>query len=248
MLSHVWLFTAPWIAAYQASLSMGFSRQEYWSGFPWPTQEIFLTQGSNPHLSCLLLQQVDSLPLAALGSPPVQFSSVQSLRRVRLSVTPCIAARQASLSITNSQSLLKLMSIESVMPSGHLILCHPLLLLPPPPFTSKSIWFYFKINAAISHYSTAMSQRDLFVSCLDYSNSLQMASSFHLIPLLSLLYKEARGIFSWTKLLNMYFIKTSCPYITTAQLSKSRQSNWPSTTIQSTVYSLCINCPNNVLS
>ena len=247
MLSHVWLFTTPWIVAYQASLSMGFSRQEYWSGFPWPTQEIFLTQGSNPHLSCLLLQQVDSLPLAALGSPPVQFSSVQSLRRVRLSVTPWIAARQASLSITNSQSLLKLMSIESVMPSGHLILCHPLLLL-PPPFTSKSIWFYFKINAAISHYSTAMSQRDLFVSCLDYSNSLQMASSFHLIPLLSLLYKEARGIFSWTKLLNMYFIKTSCPYITTAQLSKSRQSNWPSTTIQSTVYSLCINCPNNVLS
>ena len=93
-----------------------------------------------------------------------------------------------------------------------------------------------------------MPQRDLFVSCLDYSNSHQMASSFHLIPLLSLLYKEARGIFSWTKLLNMYFIKPSCPYITMAQLSKSRQSNWPSTTIQSTGYSLCINCPNKVLS
>jgi len=50
-------------------------------------------------------------------------SSVQSLSRVRLSATPWIAARQASLSITNSQSLLKLMSIESVMPSSHLILC-----------------------------------------------------------------------------------------------------------------------------
>ncbi|CAM9746762.1 unnamed protein product [Rangifer tarandus platyrhynchus] len=57
-------------------------------------------------------------------------SSVQSLSCVQLFVTPWTAARQASLFITNSQSLLKLMSIESVMPSNHLILCHPLLPLP----------------------------------------------------------------------------------------------------------------------
>ena len=57
-----------------------------------------------------------------------QFSSVQSLSRVRLFATPWTAACQASLSITNSWSLRKLMSIESVMPSNHLILCHPLLL------------------------------------------------------------------------------------------------------------------------
>ena len=57
--------------------------------------------------------------------------SVQSLSRVRLFMTPWITAHQASLSITNSQSLLKLMPIKSVMPSSHLILCHPLLLLPP---------------------------------------------------------------------------------------------------------------------
>ena len=63
----------------------------------------------------------------------IQFSSVQSLSRVRLSVTPWITARQASLSITNSQSWLKLMSIESVMPSSHLILCCLLLLLPTIP-------------------------------------------------------------------------------------------------------------------
>ena len=63
----------------------------------------------------------------------IQFSSVQSLSRVRLFVTPWIAARQASLSITNCQSLLKLMPIESVIPSSHLILCHLLLLLPPIP-------------------------------------------------------------------------------------------------------------------
>ena len=61
------------------------------------------------------------------------FSSVQSLTCVRLFVTPWIAARQASLSITNSRSSLRLTSIESVMPSSHLILCHPLLLLPPIP-------------------------------------------------------------------------------------------------------------------
>ena len=63
----------------------------------------------------------------------MKFSSVQSLRRVRLFATPWIAARQASLSITNSRSSLRLTSIESVMPSSHLILCHPLLLLPPIP-------------------------------------------------------------------------------------------------------------------
>ena len=62
----------------------------------------------------------------------VQFSSVQSLSRVWLFTTPWIAARQASLSITNSQSSLKLMPIESVMPSRHPILC-PLLLLPVVP-------------------------------------------------------------------------------------------------------------------
>ena len=58
------------------------------------------------------------------------FSSIQLLSCVRLFATPWTAAYQASLSITNSQRLLKLKSIESVMPSNHLILCHPLLLLP----------------------------------------------------------------------------------------------------------------------
>ena len=70
----------------------------------------------------------DSVKLAACQH--VQFSLVQSLSRVWLFATPWTAAHQASLSITISQSLLKLMSIESVMPSNHLILCHPLLCLP----------------------------------------------------------------------------------------------------------------------
>ena len=65
-------------------------------------------------------------------------SSVQSLSHVQLSMTPWTAARQASLFITNSQSLLKLMSIESVMPSNHLILCCPLL-FPPSIFPSSKV-------------------------------------------------------------------------------------------------------------
>ena len=68
-----------------------------------------------------------------------QLSSVQPLDHVRLFATPRTAARQASLSITNSWSLLKPMSIESVMPSNHLILCHPLL-LPPSIFPSIRVF------------------------------------------------------------------------------------------------------------
>ena len=73
----------------------------------------------------------------------IKDQSVQSLSRVRLFMTPRIASRQASLSITNSRSSLRLTSIESVMPSSHLILCRPLLLLPPIPpsirvFSNKS--------------------------------------------------------------------------------------------------------------
>ena len=78
----------------------------------------------------------------------VQFSSVQSLSRVQLFATPWIAARQASLSITISWSSLKLTSIESVMPSSHLILCHPLFLLPP---VLPSIRVFFQwVNSSAS--------------------------------------------------------------------------------------------------
>ena len=83
------LSATPWTAAYQAPPSMGFSRQESWSGVPLP-----------------------------------------SLSRVQLFVTPWTAACQPSLSFTISQSLFKLISIESVMPSNHLILCRSLLPLP----------------------------------------------------------------------------------------------------------------------
>ena len=119
----------------QVPLSLGFSKLEYWNGLPCPPLGDLL----DPRIEPVSLMS----PKLAGGFFTTQFSSVQSLSRVRLFETPRIAARQASLSITNSWSLLKLMSIKSVMPSSHLILCRPLLLLPPVPpsirvFSSES--------------------------------------------------------------------------------------------------------------
>ena len=97
--------------------------------------------------SFLSMKKQQFIHLSGIGSTNcltlVQFSSVQSLSRVRLFAIPLITACQASLSITNSWSLLRLTSIQSVMPSSHLIFCHPLLLLPPIPpsirvFSSES--------------------------------------------------------------------------------------------------------------
>ena len=94
----------------------------------------------------------------------IQFSSVQSLSHDQLLATPWITARQASLSITNSQNSLKLMSIESVMPFSHVILCHPLLPLSIIPsnriFSNESVlhitwpkyWsFSFSISSSNEH-------------------------------------------------------------------------------------------------
>ena len=105
------------------------------------------------------------------------FRSDQSLSHVRLFVTPWIAARQASLSITNSQSSPRLTFIESVMPSSHLILCHPLLLLPSifssiRVFSRESVlrirwWKYWSFSCSIrpsKEYSGLTSFR---MDCLD---------------------------------------------------------------------------------
>ena len=90
----------------------------------------FLCATSTPHLILLRHTKNILLGIPWPSSGSVQFSSVQSLSHVRLFATPWTTARQASLSITNSQSLPKLISIESVMPSNHLIPCHPLFFLP----------------------------------------------------------------------------------------------------------------------
>ena len=142
------LCATPWTVAGQAPLSMGVSKQAYGVGSHALLQGIFLTQGSNPSL----LPWQTSLPLAPPGGPirwciPSIMCSVQFSRSViRLFATPWTAAHQASLSITNSRSLLRLMSIKSVMSSNHLILCHPLL-LPPSIFPSINTLGFYKSRA-----------------------------------------------------------------------------------------------------
>ena len=111
------------MTAYQALLSLGFSWQEYWRRLPFPSPRRFIVK---------LMFRTYSSNVTATLYPSVS-QSVQLLSRVWLFVTPRIASRQASLSITNSRSSLRLTSIESVMPSSHLILGHRLLLLPPIP-------------------------------------------------------------------------------------------------------------------
>ena len=134
VLSSVWLFVTPWTLAHKVPLSMKFSRQEYWNGLPFPSPGDLLNPGTEFTVCCVscigrcILYNWATRKFHIL--PSVQFSSVQSLSHVRLFVTPWIAARQASLSITNSRSSPRLTSIESVMPFSNLILCRPLLLLP----------------------------------------------------------------------------------------------------------------------
>ena len=132
--------------------------------------------------------------LSPMGTYSVWFSSIQSLSHVRFFATPWIAARQASLCITNSWSSLKLMSIESVMPSSHLILCRPLLLLPPTPpsirvFSNESTlhmrwpkyWsFRFSVSPSNEHpglISFRMDWLDLLVVRGTLKNLLQHHSS-----------------------------------------------------------------------
>ena len=96
-------------------------------------EKTFANNVTNQGFISKIRQQLIQLNIKKTTQSKKGFNSVQSLSRVWLFVTPWIAARQASLSITNSRSSLKLTSIESVMPSGHLILYRPLLLLHPIP-------------------------------------------------------------------------------------------------------------------
>ena len=102
MFSHfscVWLFATLCTAVHQAHLSMRFSRQVYWSGLHTLLQGIFLTQGSNPCLLCLLYWQMGSLLLTPPRKPPIKYSSGQLLNHVWLFVTPWDAPCQAPLSM-----------------------------------------------------------------------------------------------------------------------------------------------------
>ena len=148
----------------------------------------------------------------------VQFSSVQSLTHVRLFATPWTAARQASLFITNSWSLLKFMSIESVMLSNHLNFCHPLL--PPSIFTSirvfskesvlsirQSKYWSFSFSISPSNgYSGLMSFRMDWLDLLAVLGTLKSLLQHHSLKA-SIIWHSA-----------FFIVQLSHPYMTTGNI------------------------------
>ena len=147
-----------------------------------------------------------------------QFSSFQWLSRIQLFVTPWTAALQASLSITNSRSPPKPMSIESMMPSNHLILCHPLLLLPPIPpsirvFPNESSlcirwpkYWSFSFNISPSkEYSGLISFRMDWLDLLAVQGTLKSLFQHHSSEA-SILQRSA-----------FFIVQLSHPYITTGK-------------------------------
>ena len=158
----------------------------------------------------------------------MQFSSVQLLSCVWLFVTPWITARQASLSITDSQSSLKLMLIESVMPSSHLILCRPFLLLPPVPpsirdFSNESTlhmrwpeyWsFSFSISPSNGH-SGLISFRMDWLNLLAVQGTLRSLLQHHSSKASILLCSA------------FFTVQLSYPYMTTGKpIALSRPWKW----------------------
>ena len=144
--------------------------------------------------------------------------SVQSLSRVRLFATPWTAARQASLPIANSRSLLRLMSIESVMPSNHLILCHPLLLLPPifpriRVFSNESVlhirwpkYWSFSVNISPSNeYPGLISFRIDWLDLLAVQGTLKSLLQHH------------RSEASVLRRSAFFIVQLSHPYMTTGK-------------------------------
>ena len=167
-----------------------------------------------PRTLCCFSKSCQEGPLVLPWHLLVQFISVQSLTRVRLFVITWTAARQASLSITRTQSLLKLMSIKLVMPSKYLILCHPLLLLPSifpsiRDFSSESVLHirwpkYWSFSSSISpcnEYSGLIFFR------MDWFDLLAVQGT-----LKSLQYHSSRASILWR---SAFFIaQLSRPYMT----------------------------------
>ena len=157
---------------------------------------------------------------------PLQFSSVQSLIRVWLFATPWTAACQAFLSITNSWSLLIIMFIESVMPSSHLILCHPLLLLPSTfpsirDFCSESVlhirwpkYWSFSFNISPSNeYSGLVSFRTDWLDFLSVQGTLKSLLQYH----------SSKASILWCSA--FFIVQLAHPYMTTGKtIALTRQT------------------------
>ena len=168
--------------------------------------------------------------LTYLGEKYWCLSSVQSLSRVWLFPTPWTAARQASLSITNSQSLLKLLSIESVMPSSHLILCHSLMLLPSVfpsirVFSNESVLLireptYWRFSFSISpfnEYSGLISLRMDWLDLLSAKRTLRSLLQHH----------SSKASILWHTA--FFIVQLSHPYMTTGKIiALTRRICWQS--------------------
>ena len=163
------------------------------------------------HGSPGIVSEINSLPHG------ITFSSVQSLSHIWHFVNPWAAARQASLSVTNSQNLLKLMSIESVMPSNHLIFCHPLI--PPSIFPSIKVFCnesvlhirgpkYWSFSFSISpsnEYSRLISFRIDWFDCLAVQGTLKSLLQHHSSKASILLHSV------------FFMVQLSHPYMTTGK-------------------------------
>ena len=184
---------------------------------------LFFSFSSNACIFCLswmshIFKEVSSLWLVRILSSTwmlhiiqcIQFSSFQLLSHVQLFATPWIAARQASLSITNSRSPPKPTSIESVMPSNHLILCHPLLLLPSifpsiRVFSNKSAlrirwpkyWsFSFNISPSNEHPGLISFRMD-WLDLLAVQGTLKSLLQYHSLKASVLQHLANSHIHSW---------------------------------------------------
>ena len=142
--------------------------------------------------------------------------SVQSLSRARLFATPWTAARQTSLSITNSRSLPKLTSIESVMPSNHLILCHPLLLLP-------SIFPSIKVFSNESALHIRWPKYWSFSFNISPSNEYSGLISFRMDQLDLLAVKELSRVFSNTTVQKHQFFSAQLSFSIHTKLLEKQQ-------------------------
>ena len=196
--------------AHQAPLSMEFSRQEYQSGLSFPSR-----CSGRTRISCVFSILAGEFFTTEPPGKPSCSCSVQLLSPVRLFATPWTVACQGSLSITNSQSLHKLMSIESVMPSNHLIFCRPLL-LPPSVFPSISVFSkelilcirwpkYWSFSFSISpsnEYSGLISFRSDWLDLLAVQGTLKSLLQHH----------SSKASILWCSVL--FIVQVSHPYMT----------------------------------
>ena len=150
-----------------------------------------------------------------MAADTIQFSSVQSLNHVPLLATPWTVARQASLFITNSPCLLKLLSIKSVMPSNHLISCHSLLLLPSiflsiRAFSNESVlcirWPKYWSFSPSNEYSGQISFRIDWFDLLAVQGTLKSLLQYH----------SSKAPILWCS--DFFMVQLSHPYMTTGEI------------------------------